>query len=52
MTLDGINIQDNFIRTGGLNFQPNLLLLDQISEFTILDLEHKRHVSAAVLHRG
>jgi hypothetical protein len=35
VTLDGINIQDNFIRTGGLGFQPNLLLLDQVSEFTI-----------------
>jgi hypothetical protein len=35
VTMDGINIQDNFIRTGGLGFQPNLLLLDQVSEFTI-----------------
>jgi hypothetical protein len=35
VTLDGVNIQDNFIRTGGLGFQPNLLLLDQVSEFTI-----------------
>jgi hypothetical protein len=35
VTLDGINIQDNFIRTGGLGFQPNLLLLDQVSEFTV-----------------
>jgi hypothetical protein len=36
VTLDGINIQDNFIRTGGLDFQPNKLLLDQVSEFTIV----------------
>jgi hypothetical protein len=36
VTLDGINIQDNFIRTGGLNYQPNLLLMDQVSEFTIV----------------
>jgi hypothetical protein len=35
VSLDGINIQDNFIRTGGLGFQPNLLLLDQVSEFTV-----------------
>src|SRR5216683_726575 len=35
VTLDGINIQDNFIRTGGLAYQPNLLLMDQVSEFTI-----------------
>jgi hypothetical protein len=35
VTIDGINIQDNFIRTGGLDFVPNLLLLDQVAEFTI-----------------
>src|SRR6266849_5497116 len=35
VTLDGINIQDNFIRTGGLGYQPNLLMMDQVSEFTI-----------------
>src|SRR5260370_4074989 len=34
-TPDGINIQDNFIRTGGLAYQPNLLLMDQVAEFTI-----------------
>lgn len=36
VTLDGINIQDNFIRSGGLDYQPNRLLLDQVSEFTIV----------------
>ena len=36
VTLDGINIQDNFIRTGGLDYQPNRLLMDQVSEFTIV----------------
>jgi hypothetical protein len=36
VTLDGINIQDNYIRTGGLDFQPNLLLMGQVSEFTIV----------------
>jgi len=35
MTLDGINIQDNFIRTNAVDFSPNLLLLDQVSEMTI-----------------
>jgi len=35
VTLDGINIQDNFIRTNALDFLPNLLLLDQVAEFTI-----------------
>ncbi|HEU0121464.1 MAG TPA: TonB-dependent receptor [Bryobacteraceae bacterium] len=35
VTLDGINIQDNFIRANGLEFQPNMLLLDQIAEMNI-----------------
>src|SRR5947207_7939741 len=35
VTLDGINIQDNFIRDNSLDFLPNLLLLDQISEFAV-----------------
>ncbi len=35
VTLDGINIQDNFIRVNALDFLPNLLLLDQVAEFTI-----------------
>jgi len=36
VTLDGINIQDNYIRTGDLDYQPNLLLLDQVQEFTVI----------------
>ncbi len=36
VTLDGINVQDNFIRTGGLDYQPNKLLMGQVSEFTIV----------------
>jgi hypothetical protein len=35
VTIDGINIQDNFIRTNDLDFLPNLLLLDQVAEVTI-----------------
>src|SRR5262249_14899681 len=35
MTLDGINIQDNFIRDNSLDFSPNLLLLDEVSEVTV-----------------
>jgi hypothetical protein len=35
VTLDGVNIQDNFIRTGGLDYTPNLLLLDQVQEVTV-----------------
>jgi hypothetical protein len=35
MTLDGINIQDNFIRENALDFSPNLPFNSQASEFTI-----------------
>jgi hypothetical protein len=35
MTLDGINIQDNYIRTNAVDFSPNLLLLDQVAEMTV-----------------
>jgi hypothetical protein len=35
ITLDGINIQDNFIRTNTVDFQPNQLLLDQVAEVTL-----------------
>ena len=35
VTLDGVNIQDNYIRDNDLDFTPNLLLLDQVKEFTI-----------------
>lgn len=36
MTLDGINIQDNYIRTGDLDYSPNQLFLDQVQEFTVI----------------
>jgi len=35
VTIDGINIQDNFIRSNGLDFLPNLLLMDQVAEVTL-----------------
>ncbi|MCL4795204.1 MAG: carboxypeptidase regulatory-like domain-containing protein [Bryobacteraceae bacterium] len=35
VTIDGVNIQDNFIRTNALDFLPNLLLLDQVAEMTV-----------------
>ncbi len=35
VTLDGVNIQDNFIRTNALDFLPNLLLLDQVGEMMV-----------------
>jgi len=35
VTMNGVNIQDNFIRTNDLNFLPNLLLTGQVSEFSV-----------------
>src|SRR5579862_470507 len=35
VTLEGVNIQDNYLRDNDLDFTPNLLLLDQVQEFTI-----------------
>lgn len=35
ITLDGVNIQDNFLRDNGVDFQPNMLLLDQVAEVNI-----------------
>jgi hypothetical protein len=35
VTIDGMNIQDNFIRTNDMDFLPNLLLLDQVAEVTV-----------------
>ena len=37
VTLDGINIQDNFIRENALDFSPNLPFISQTSEFTITE---------------
>lgn len=34
VTLDGINIQDNYIRSESLDYTPNLLVLSQVGEFT------------------
>jgi hypothetical protein len=35
VTLEGINIQDNFIRTNGLDFIPSKLTIEQVSELTV-----------------
>jgi outer membrane receptor protein involved in Fe transport len=36
VTFEGVNAQDNFIRSNALDFLPNLLLLDQVAEVTIV----------------
>ncbi len=35
VTMDGINIQDNFIRDNALNYNPNMVSLDEVDEFTV-----------------
>ena len=35
VTLDGINIQDNFIRTNDLDYMPMRTTIDQVAEFTV-----------------
>ena len=37
LTLDGINIQDNFIRENGLDFTPNNPFSSQAQEFTVIN---------------
>jgi hypothetical protein len=37
LTLDGINIQDNFIRENGLDFSPNQPFSSQAAEFTVIN---------------
>jgi hypothetical protein len=34
LTLDGINIQDNYVRSESLDYTPNLLFMSQVAEFT------------------
>ena len=35
LTLDGVNIQDNFIRINGIDYLPNKLTIGEVSELTI-----------------
>ena len=35
VTLDGINVQDNYLKENGAAFTPNLLKLSQVSEMTV-----------------
>ncbi len=50
VTLDGINIQDNYIRGNGLDFLPNRTLLGQVSEFTITTQNANAAVSGGSSH--
>lgn len=35
VTLDGVNVQDNYIRVNGLDYLPNKLTIGEVSEFTV-----------------
>ena len=35
VTLDGINVQDNFIRINGIDYIPNKLTIAEVSEVTV-----------------
>jgi len=35
VTLDGINIQDNYLRENGVGYSPNLLRISQVAEMTV-----------------
>ncbi|MDQ6664016.1 MAG: TonB-dependent receptor [Acidobacteriota bacterium] len=35
VTLDGVNIQDNFIRSNGLDYLPNKLTISEVAELTV-----------------
>ncbi|MBI4874024.1 MAG: carboxypeptidase regulatory-like domain-containing protein, partial [Acidobacteria bacterium] len=36
VTMDGINVQDNYLRDNALDYVPNMLLLDQVAEFSVV----------------
>jgi len=35
VTLDGVNVQDNYIRTNGMDYIPNRLTIAQVAEFSV-----------------
>ena len=35
LTLDGINVQDNYIRTSGLDYIPSRFTIEQVAEFSV-----------------
>jgi hypothetical protein len=51
VTLDGIDIRDNFIRNNGL-FTPNLIVLDQVAEMTVTTAIANVALSGGASHIG
>jgi hypothetical protein len=46
ISVDGINIQDNFIRQNTVDFSPNMLLSDQVAEVTVSTSNSNANVGA------
>src|SRR5262245_6224693 len=49
VTLDGINIRDNYIRNNAF-FTPNLVVLDQVAEFTVTTSMADASLGGGALH--
>jgi len=50
VTLDGINIQDNLLRSNGLSFIPNRIAVDQLAEITVTTSNASATVSGGGSH--
>ena len=50
VTVDGINVQDNFIRVNALDFLPSRTLLDQVAEFTVTSHNGSPAISGGASH--
>ena len=50
VTVDGINVQDNFIRSNALDFLTSRTLLDQVAEFTVTSHNGSPAISGGASH--
>jgi len=50
VTMDGISIQDNLFPENGLNFTPNLVIVDQVSEISIATSNANATIGGGAAH--
>ncbi len=50
VTIDGINVQDNFIRNNALDYLASRTLLDQVAEFSVISQNGAPAVGAGASH--
>ncbi|MDE0125956.1 MAG: TonB-dependent receptor [Bryobacterales bacterium] len=50
VTIDGINVQDNFIRTNALDYLSSRTLLDQVAEFSVTTQNGSPAISGGASH--